>query len=102
MKFALQVKYLTDMKYLLSAIFEIVRKVPKSKFNIIASQRLGNFTIRQDYFILVGNISLFMLKYIKGNDMKENKLVDLSMTFAVETLRLCESIKGHSSLVNQL
>ena len=34
--------------------------------------------------------------------MKENKLVDLSMDFAVKIIRLCESIKGHYSLVNQL
>ena len=34
--------------------------------------------------------------------MKENKLVDLSMQFAVDSLKLCESIKAHSSIVNQL
>ena len=34
--------------------------------------------------------------------MKENKLVNLSMDFSVNTLKLCESIKGHSSIVNQL
>ena len=34
--------------------------------------------------------------------MKENKLVDLSMDFAVKSIRLCENIKGHYSLVNQL
>ena len=34
--------------------------------------------------------------------MKENKLVDLSMQFAVDSLKLCESTKGHSSIVNQL
>lgn len=34
--------------------------------------------------------------------MKENKLVDLSMDFAVKTVKLCENIKGHYSLVNQL
>ena len=32
--------------------------------------------------------------------MKENKLVDLSMDFAVRTIKLCEKIKGHYSLVN--
>ena len=37
--------------------------------------------------------------YIK---MKENKLVDLSMDFAVSVLRFCQTIKGHHSLVNQL
>ncbi len=34
--------------------------------------------------------------------MKENKLVDLSMQFSADTLKLCENIKGHSSIVNQL
>ena len=34
--------------------------------------------------------------------MKENKLVDLSMDFAVGIIRLCEGIKGHYSIVNQL
>ena len=34
--------------------------------------------------------------------MKENKLADLSMDFAVEILKTCENIKGHYSLVNQL
>ena len=34
--------------------------------------------------------------------MKENKLVDLSMNFAIKIIKLCETIKGHHSLVNQL
>lgn len=34
--------------------------------------------------------------------MRENKLADLSMDFAVEILKLCDSIKGHYSIVNQL
>lgn len=34
--------------------------------------------------------------------MKENKLVDLSMDFAIKVIKLCETIKGHYSLVNQL
>ena len=34
--------------------------------------------------------------------MRENKLVDLSMDFAVRIMKLCETIKGHYSLVNQL
>ena len=34
--------------------------------------------------------------------MKENKLVDLSTDFAVKVIKLCETIKGHYSLVNQL
>ena len=33
--------------------------------------------------------------------MAESKLRDLSMTFSVEVLKLCDSIKGHYSLVNQ-
>ncbi|MBO4539302.1 MAG: four helix bundle protein [Clostridia bacterium] len=34
--------------------------------------------------------------------MKENKLIDLSMDFAIRILSFTESVKGHSSLVNQL
>ena len=34
--------------------------------------------------------------------MKENKLVELSMELAIKVIRLCDSIKGHYSLVNQL
>ena len=34
--------------------------------------------------------------------LKENKLVDLSMDFSVKVIKLCETIKGHYSLVNQL
>ncbi len=34
--------------------------------------------------------------------MKENKLVDLSMDFSIKIIKLCESMKGHYSLVNQL
>ena len=34
--------------------------------------------------------------------VKENKLVDLSMDFAIRIIKLCETVKGHYSLVNQL
>lgn len=34
--------------------------------------------------------------------MSESKLRDLSMNFSVEVLKLCDNIKGHSSIVNQL
>ena len=34
--------------------------------------------------------------------MSERKLASLSMDFAVKVLRLCDSIKGHYSLVSQL
>ena len=34
--------------------------------------------------------------------MSENKSADLSMEFAVEILKLCDNIKGHYSIVNQL
>ena len=34
--------------------------------------------------------------------MANGKLSDLSMDFAVCVLKLCDSIKGHYSLVNQL
>ena len=34
--------------------------------------------------------------------MAENKLAELSMDFAVEVLKMCDNIKGHYSIVNQL
>ena len=34
--------------------------------------------------------------------MHENKLADLSMAFAVDILKMCDNIKGHYSLINQL
>ena len=34
--------------------------------------------------------------------MAENKPADLSMDFAVEILKMCDGVKGHSSFVNQL
>lgn len=34
--------------------------------------------------------------------LKENKLVDQSMDFAIKIINLCETIKGHYALVNQL
>ena len=44
-----------------------------------------------------------MIKYIQRClYMKENKLIDLSTDFAVKVIKLCETIKGHYSLVNQL
>ncbi|MDD2362690.1 MAG: four helix bundle protein [Oscillospiraceae bacterium] len=34
--------------------------------------------------------------------MTENKLVDSSMDLAIKVIKLCENIKGHYSIVNQL
>lgn len=34
--------------------------------------------------------------------MADSKLADLSMDFAVKVLKLCDQIKGHYSLVNQM
>ena len=34
--------------------------------------------------------------------MTESKLRDISTDFAVKIIKLCETIKGHYSLVNQL
>lgn len=34
--------------------------------------------------------------------MRENKLIDLSMELAVEVIKVCENIKGHYSIRNQL
>ena len=37
-----------------------------------------------------------------GGCMAESKLRDLSMDFFVKVIKLCDNIKGHHSLVNQL
>lgn len=34
--------------------------------------------------------------------MGENKLADLSLDFAVEILKMCDDIKGHYTIVNQI
>ena len=34
--------------------------------------------------------------------MRENKLAELSMEFAVKAINFCSTIKGHYSLINQL
>lgn len=34
--------------------------------------------------------------------MKENKLIDLSIEFSVAVIELCDSIKGHRSMTDQL
>lgn len=34
--------------------------------------------------------------------MRENKLVDCSMDLAIKIMKLCDGIKGHYSVVNQL
>ena len=34
--------------------------------------------------------------------MAESKLRDLSMDFSVKVIKMCDGIKGHHSLVNQL
>ena len=51
------------------------------------------------------SLSDFILKSILGFHlgafMRENKLADLSMDFAVNALKLAESIEGHYSLKNQ-
>ena len=83
------------MKYLL-------RKYKKANF-ISLFALAKNFIIRKNYFILHSNISLTVLYcFFEVIALKENKLVDLSMDFAVKTIKLCETIKGHYSLVNQL
>ena len=61
------------------------------------------------YFIIRGIISscaaifyLLCYHYPEVIGMKENKLIDLSMDFSVKILKLCDTVKGHYSLVNQL
>ena len=37
-----------------------------------------------------------------GGVMSKSKLRELSLGFAVEILKICDGIKGHSSIVNQM
>lgn len=39
---------------------------------------------------------------LRGDNMAESKLRELSMEFAVNALKLCDTIKGHHSIKNQL
>ncbi len=34
--------------------------------------------------------------------MRENKLIEISMDFSIKIIKICDTIKGHRSLVNQL
>ncbi|MBE6816455.1 MAG: four helix bundle protein [Ruminococcaceae bacterium] len=43
-----------------------------------------------------------MLKCIRGDIVKENKLIELSMDFSVSVLNAVDSIKGHYALINQI
>ena len=43
-----------------------------------------------------------MRKSKGGGIMSESKLRDLSIDFSVQIIQMCENIKGHYSLVNQL
>ena len=43
-----------------------------------------------------------MLKRIRGDIVKENKLIELSMDFSVSVLNAVDSIKGHYALINQI
>ena len=61
---------------------------------------LKYFTIRKDY---ITSRKRYFIKIIRRMiNMKENKLIDLSTDFAVNIIKLCEEIKGHYSIVNQL
>ena len=60
----------------------------KQRFHLPATA--GDFTVRMHDLIK------------RVHAMAENKLTDLSMDFAVQTLQLCETIHSHSALANQL
>lgn len=62
------------------------------------SLRLAQFHI-VDISCCVGNISFFVKKDTR---MKENKLIDLSIEFSIAVIELCDNIKGHRSMADQL
>ena len=55
-----------------------------------------SYSAQAEYFI---NCAIMLAEVMQ---LKENKLIDLSMDFSVKVIKLCENIKGHYSLVNQL
>ena len=56
----------------------------------------------KDISLPIPPILLYTLCKKGGVFMPESKLRDLSTDFAVKSIKLCETIKGHYSLVNQL
>ena len=66
---------------------------PKTKFSTSSTQ----WTSSQCDFIL----KLVLGFHSKELNMRENKLADLSMLFAVNALNLANSVEGHYSLKNQ-
>ena len=63
---------------------------------------VGHYFTSEGYFTLIIQTitTQFVLK--GGAYMAESKLRELSTDFAVKIIKLCETIKGHYSLVNQL
>ena len=61
---------------------------------LISPRQRRDFTIENGFLLCYDMIEVITLA--------ESKLSELSMDFAVNVLKLCDSIKGHYSLINQL
>lgn len=64
-------------------------------------------TVGEFYFIT--RMRYFMRKHFIshkrhsiGEKMKENKLIELSLDFSVSVINVCDTIKGHRSLIDQI
>ena len=62
------------------------------------------FHVAKQHFtrVLTRSKKYVILSLKGGGDIAESKLRDLSMDFSVEVLKMCDSIRGHSSITNQL
>ena len=102
------------MKYLLRKC-EIFADADVGKFHFTSTKAVGGgryFTISARKLFHIRrkpNISLERLMDLWYNRAKkvgvvmaDSKLRDLSIDFAVKVIKMCDSIKGHYSLVNQL
>ena len=65
----------------------------RSEETSLAATAAASLIITTSYVIIIKK---------EGVSMTENKLADLSTEFAVNILKLTDSIKGHYSLANQL
>ena len=75
--------------------------------DLISSEQCEDFIQTCLDFIVLCTISLLKYPFLCYNIVgvlfiKENKLADLSMDFAVEILKICDGIRGHYSIINQL
>ena len=62
----------------------------------------GHYFTSEGYFTSSSPVIIIHHKKEHSDNMAESKLRELSTEFAIKIIKLCETIKGHYSLVNQL